>query len=129
MRNIKTSFTTVTSQNTTHSWYFFHYNVNLLLPLSCLLPSQTSLKLCKRKSDLLFRMLQLVFVIVSMTQYVQNFNLQIDHICWRSLTTKSRSLKLYFRSFPYSFPFVSLISLKPKQIRIKKTVNKRRKKT
>ena len=62
---------------------------------------------------LLFQMLLPVFVIASMTKYVENFNLQIplDHICQCSLKIQSRSLKLYFRtsrSSPYNFPFVSL---------------------
>ena len=66
-------------------------------------------------------MLWLVFAIVCLTQYVENFNLQIphDHISWRSLKIQSRSLKLYFttrQSFPYNSPFESLVSSKPKQI-------------
>ena len=76
------------------------------------------------KSDLLFRILQPVFVTVCMAQYVANFNLQIlyDLICRRSLKIQSRSLKLHFktgRNSPFKFPFVSLTSWKPKQICIK----------
>ena len=65
-----------------------------------------------------------------MTQHVENFNLQTprDHIFWRSLKIQSRSLKLCIRagrSSPYDFPFVSLVSSKPKQICIKNfNVNK-----
>ena len=64
--------------------------------------------------------LQPVFAIVSMTQYVENFNLQIprNHIFQRSLKIQFRSLKLYFRigrSSWYNFPFVSLVCSKPKQ--------------
>ena len=117
-----TTVTTVTSQNTTHFWYFFHYIINLLLPLYYY--KQTSLKLCKHESDLLFRILYPVFVIVSMTQYVKNFNLQIPHdrICRHSLDVLSSSLKLYFRtgrSSPYNQLFVGLVSSKPKQISTK----------
>ena len=77
-------------------------------------------------------MLQPVFVIENMTQYVQNFNLLIphDHTCWCSLKIQSRSLKLYFgtgRNSPYNFPFVSLVLLKPKQIRIKNRKQKKEK--
>ena len=66
-----------------------------------------------------------VFIIVSVTQYEGNVNLQIsfDHICRRSLKMQSRSLKLYFRTgrnSKYNFPFVSLVSSKPKQICLKK---------
>ena len=39
LRSITTSFTTGTSQNTTHFGYFFNYTVNLLLLLSSLLPN------------------------------------------------------------------------------------------
>ena len=67
-----------------------------------------------------------------MTQYVENFNLQIphDHICWRSLKIKSRSLKLYFRvsrSSPYNVHFVSLVSSKAKQMCIKNGKQKKEK--
>ena len=72
-------------------------------------------------------------VIVSMTQYVDNFNLQIpyDHICRRNLKIQSRSLNLYFgtgRTFPYNFSCVNLVSTKPKQITVKKLKTKERKK-
>ena len=72
----------------------------------------------------MFGMMQLVFIIDSMTQYVENFNLQIpyDHICLHSLKIQSRSLKLYFRtdrSSPNSFPFLRLVLSKSKQICIK----------
>ena len=68
-----------------------------------------------------------------MTQYVENFNLQIphDHICRGSLKIQSRSLRLYFRtgrSSPYNFPFPSLVS-KPKQICIRKSRIKEGKRT
>ena len=121
-----TSFTTITSQNTTYFGYFFHCTVNLLLPLNCLLLNKTPLKLCKRKSNFLFRMLYPVFVVVSMAQHVENFDMEIshDHICQRSLKIQFRSLKLHFRtgrSSPYNFPFVSLVLSKPKQICIKKS--------
>ena len=58
---------------------------------------------------------QPVFVIVSMTQYVENFNLQIlhYHICRGSLKNQSHPLRLYFRngqSSPYNFPFTNLVS-------------------
>ena len=67
---------------------------------------------------MLFRRLEPVFVIFSMTQYVENFNLQIphDHTCRRSLKIQSRSLNLYFRtgrSSPCNFYFVGLVSSKP----------------
>ena len=60
---ITTRFITVISQNTTHFWIFFHYTVNLLLLLSCLLPNKTSPKLCKCKSYFLLQMLQPVILI------------------------------------------------------------------
>ena len=64
-----------------------------------------------------------------MTQYAEKFNLQIAHddICWNSLKIQFLSLKFYFRtgrSSPYNFPFVSLVSSKPKQICIKKSLIK-----
>ena len=107
------------------SFFFPYYTVNFLSPLSCLLPNYSSLKLCKGKSVLLLRMLQPVFVIVSMTQYLEDFNLQIpyDHICRRSIKIQSHFFKLYFRtsrSSPYNFPFAILVSSKPKQISMKK---------
>ena len=84
------------------------------------------LKLCKRKSDLLFQILQPVFAIASVTHYVEIFNWQIphDHICRRSLKIQSCSWKLYFRtgrSSPYNFPCVSLVSSKPKQRSLKES--------
>ena len=80
----------------------------------------------------MFQMLQPVFIIVSMTIYVENFNLQIahDHICRHSLKIQSHSLKLYFRtdrSSPYNFPFLSLVSSKSKQIGIKNRKYKEKK--
>ena len=67
-----------------------------------------------------------------MTEYAENFNLQIphNHIRRRSLKIHFPSLKLYFRSgqsSPYIFPFVSLVFSKPKQICIKKSQVKERK--
>ena len=66
-------------------------------------------------------MLQPVFVIVNMAQYVENFNLQIphDHICRWNLEIQSLVLKLDFRtggSSPYNLLFVRLVSSKSKQI-------------
>ena len=68
-----------------------------------------------------------------MTQYKENFNVQIshDHICRGSLKIQFRSLGLYFRtgrSSPDNSSFASLVS-KPKQLCIIKVVNKRRKRT
>ena len=68
-----------------------------------------------------------VFAVVSITQYEEDFNLQIPHghICRRSLKIQSRSLKLYFEtgcSPPYNFPFVSLFSSKPKRILMYKKI-------
>ena len=75
-----------------------------------------SLQTCLCASQICcFQMLYRVFVIVSMNQYVESFNLLIphDHICRYSLKIQSHVLKLYFRtgpSSPFSFPFVSLVS-------------------
>ena len=60
-----------------------------------------------------------------MTQYKENFNVQISHdgICRGSLKIQFRLLRLYFRtgrSSPDNFPFASLVS-KPKQICITKS--------
>ena len=79
-----------------------------------------------RNLDLLFRMLQPVFMIVIMTQYLENVNLQIphDHICQRCLKIQSRYLKLYFRtgrSSPYNFLFLSLVLSNSNQIFITKS--------
>ena len=68
-----------------------------------------------------------------MTQYVQNFNLQIphDHTCRGSLKIQSRSSRLYFktgRSCLYNFPLASLVS-KPKQIFTRKLLIKEEKRT
>ena len=68
-----------------------------------------------------------------MTQYVENFNLQIllDPICWRNLIFQSRLLMQYFRNgqnSPYNFPFVSLVSSELKQICIEKSFIKNGKK-
>ena len=41
LRNVTTIFTTIASRNATYFWNFFHCTVNLLLPLSCLLPNKT----------------------------------------------------------------------------------------
>ena len=56
------------------------------------------MKLRKRKSDLLFRMLQPALITFSVTQYLDNFHLKIphEHICHRSLKIRSSSLKLQF---------------------------------
>ena len=83
---------------------------------------------------MLFPVAVTVFVIVSMTQYAENFNLQIphDHICRRSLTIQFCSMKLYFTTsgcFPYNFAFVILVSSKPKQICMKKSLIKEGKRT
>ena len=68
-----------------------------------------------------------------MTQYAENFSLQIphDHICRRSLKIQSRSLKLYFgtgRTFPYNFSCVSCFH-EIKTSNYKKIENKGKKKT
>ena len=78
-----------------------------------------------------------VFAVVSITQYDEDFNLQIPygHIYPRSLKIQSRSLKLYFEtgfsppyyfetgfSPPYYFPFVSVFSSKPKRILMYKKI-------
>ena len=109
----------------------FYHTVSLLLLLSCLLTNETFGKLYKRKLDLLFQMLRPIFFIVSITQYVENFNLQIPHyhIFRGSLKIQSRSLRLYFRkgrSSPYNFSFASLVS-KTKTNTNKEIANKRRK--
>ena len=103
---------------------FFHYNVNLLLPLSCLLPLNVFEIV---QAQVKFAVWKVVICLChsQMTQYVENFNLQIrhDHICWRNQKIQSRSLMLYFRagqSSPYNFPYVSLVSPKLKQIPMKK---------
>ena len=80
-----------------HSFFVFFSFYCQFVPkcnLVVLSPNKTSLKLCKRKSDLLSRMLKAVFVIVSMTQYVENFNLKIPHghVCRRCLKIQFRSL-------------------------------------
>ena len=112
-------------------FFFFHYTVNLVLPLSssylikppwnCVSTSQICRSGCCSLSWSL-----------SIWLYVKNFNLQIphDHTCRCSLKIQFRSLKLHFRSSrssPDNFPFVNLVLSKPKQICMKncKENNKR----
>ena len=79
------------------------------------------LKLCKRKSGLLFRILLPVFVVVNMTQYVENFNHHDStgpHLSVQSQNSVSL-FEVIFQSrlnFSINFPFVSLEEKKEKEL-------------
>ena len=78
-----------------------------------------------------FTVPDVVFFIVHIAKYVENFSLLIPHYhtCRRNLEIQSRSLRLYFRngqSSSYNFPFASLAS-KTKTNMYKEIVKRRKK--
>ena len=109
LRNIMKSFTEVILQNTIIVGIF---SIILSICYCHLVVYYLTKPLWSCVSPFAVRDAVACLVIVSMTQYVENFNLHIPHdcICQRSLKIHSLSLKLYFRtgqSTPYSFPLVS----------------------
>ena len=112
LRNITTGFTT---QNTNQNTPIIFSILSILLSICC----------CRLVVYYLTKPLLNLVSASQRTSTWRFYNTKFVVAVWKFCLV---FLKLYFRSSPCNFPFVSLISSKPKQIRIKKVVNKRRKK-